>query len=216
MVQNLFSPNSTGPWLWLQKGRKTPELKHNFGALPSDFKALESNSRHFNLIGSLVSGAAWDDLLSSVFAGSPSLLSPLLSGSPFFVSIFSSLFSLFLDSFLDSDLLLESMKYEACCNYNSSANTPWYRYSHHRLTIKIKKTFDSKIVNIFLSISFNICFGCSKEPSQWDGSLEYQQHMLWLRNMKFDHDFVCLIWIFTSLQQSFSYKGVGLLGLNQY
>ena len=23
-----------------------------------------------------------------------------------------------------------------------------------------------KIVNIFLPISFNICFGCSKEPSQ--------------------------------------------------
>ena len=34
-----------------------------------------------------------------------------------------------------------------------------------------------KIVNIFLSISFNICFGCSK-----DGSFEYPQHMFWLRN----------------------------------
>ena len=119
-VQNLFFPNSTGPWPRLQKGRKIPELKHNFCALPSVFKALESNSRHFNLIGSLVSGAAWDDLLSSVFAGSPSLLSPLLSGSPFFVSIFSSLFSLFLDSFLDSDLLLESMRNEACCNYSKT------------------------------------------------------------------------------------------------
>ena len=27
------------------------------------------------------------------------------------------------------------------------------------------KRFECKIVNIFLSISFNICFGCSKEPS---------------------------------------------------
>ena len=25
--------------------------------------------------------------------------------------------------------------------------------------------FERKIVNIFLPISFNICFGCSKEPS---------------------------------------------------
>ena len=28
--------------------------------------------------------------------------------------------------------------------------------------------------------------------------------------------FVCLIWFFTSHQQSFSYKGTGLPGLNQY
>ena len=27
------------------------------------------------------------------------------------------------------------------------------------------KIYDGKIVNIFLSISLNICFGCSKEPS---------------------------------------------------
>ena len=31
---------------------------------------------------------------------------------------------------------------------------------------------------------FNICFGCSKEPSHWDGSLEYPQHMFLLRNKK--------------------------------
>ena len=28
-----------------------------------------------------------------------------------------------------------------------------------------KKKFQRKIVNIFLPINFNICFGCSKEPS---------------------------------------------------
>ena len=28
-----------------------------------------------------------------------------------------------------------------------------------------KKIFHHKIVNDFLPISFNICFGCSKEPS---------------------------------------------------
>ena len=27
-------------------------------------------------------------------------------------------------------------------------------------------------------------FGCSKEPSYWDGSSEYPQHMFWLRNKK--------------------------------
>ena len=29
----------------------------------------------------------------------------------------------------------------------------------------IHRFFGLKIVNIFLPISFNICFGCSKEPS---------------------------------------------------
>ena len=29
-----------------------------------------------------------------------------------------------------------------------------------------------------------MCFGCSKEPSHWDGSFEYPQHMFWLRNKK--------------------------------
>ena len=40
-------------------------------------------------------------------------------------------------------------------------------------------------VNIFLPISFNICFRCSKELSHlshWDSSFEYPQHMFWLRN----------------------------------
>ena len=44
--------------------------------------------------------------------------------------------------------------------------------------------FERKIVNIYLPISFNICFGCSKEPSHRDGSVEYPQHMFWLRNKK--------------------------------
>ena len=45
------------------------------------------------------------------------------------------------------------------------------------------KKIQCTIVNIFLII-FNICFGCSKEPSHRDGSFEYQQHMFWLRNKK--------------------------------
>ena len=40
------------------------------------------------------------------------------------------------------------------------------------------------ILNNFLPICFNICFGCSKELSHRDGSFEYPQHMFWLRNMK--------------------------------
>ena len=47
-----------------------------------------------------------------------------------------------------------------------------------------KQNVQRKFVNIFLPINFNICFGCSKEPSHWDGSFEYPQHMFWLRNKK--------------------------------
>ena len=32
-------------------------------------------------------------------------------------------------------------------------------------TTGLNKKFQRKIVNIFLLINFNICFGCSKEPS---------------------------------------------------
>ena len=38
------------------------------------------------------------------------------------------------------------------------------KYFTH-LYFQINKTIQRKIVNIFLSISFNICFGCSKEAS---------------------------------------------------
>ena len=41
-----------------------------------------------------------------------------------------------------------------------------------------------KIVNIFLSIIYNICFGFPKEPSHLDGYFEYPQHMFWLRDKK--------------------------------
>ena len=37
---------------------------------------------------------------------------------------------------------------------------------------------------IFLPISLNMRFGCSKEPSHRVGSFEYPQHMFWLRNKK--------------------------------
>ena len=51
-------------------------------------------------------------------------------------------------------------------------------------TWSIGKNNEIKIVNIFLPIIFSICFECSKEPSQWDGSVEYPQHMFRLRIKK--------------------------------
>ena len=53
-----------------------------------------------------------------------------------------------------------------------------------QLKVKINNIFKHKTVNIFLPISHKICFGCSQEPSHWDGSFEYPQHMFWLRNKK--------------------------------
>ena len=48
----------------------------------------------------------------------------------------------------------------------------------------MNKKSQHKIVNTFSPILIGICFGCSKEPSHWDGSFEYPQHMFWLRNKK--------------------------------
>ena len=48
----------------------------------------------------------------------------------------------------------------------------------------VKQTIKLKIAIIFLPISLNICFECSKEPSHRDDSFEYPQHMFWLRNKK--------------------------------
>ena len=53
-----------------------------------------------------------------------------------------------------------------------------------------KHIFLRKLVNNFLSSSFNICFGCSKELSHRDGSFEYPQHLFWLRNkISFTHSY---------------------------
>ena len=42
--------------------------------------------------------------------------------------------------------------------------------------VKISKTFERKIMIIFLSIFLNMCFRCSKELSHRDCSFEYPQH----------------------------------------
>ena len=45
-----------------------------------------------------------------------------------------------------------------------------------------KQKFPHKIVIISLPFSKSIYCGCSKEPSQRDGSFEYPQHKYWMRN----------------------------------
>ena len=37
-----------------------------------------------------------------------------------------------------------------------------------------------------LTLNLNICFEGSKDPSRWDGSFEYPQHIFWLRYKKND------------------------------
>ena len=36
------------------------------------------------------------------------------------------------------------------------------------------------ILIIILPINLNMCFWCSKDPSHWDDSFEYPQHMFWV------------------------------------
>ena len=40
-----------------------------------------------------------------------------------------------------------------------------YLSDKSEIDLSDKQIFENKIVNIFLPISFNICFGCSKDPS---------------------------------------------------
>ena len=65
--------------------------------------------------------------------------------------------------FVDTSCNHRSLKLCSMCqpDYNSS------------ITGLQDKIFKSKIVNIFSPISFNIYFGCSKEPYDIDGSFEY-------------------------------------------
>ena len=51
-----------------------------------------------------------------------------------------------------------------------------------------------KIWIIFLPINFNMCFGCSKAPSHWDGAFEYPKHMFWMRNKENNFPIHTLIW----------------------
>ena len=60
--------------------------------------------------------------------------------------------------------------------------------------VQIRKFYLRKILIIFLPIYLNMCFVCSKEPSHWDGSFEYPQHMFWMRNKENNFPIRTLIW----------------------
>ena len=66
-------------------------------------------------------------------------------------------------------------------------------------------------MNIFLSISLNMCFECSNKPSHRDGSFEYPQHMFWLRYKKYNFQVHTLIWGPGLLLKKQSYKGLSCL-----
>ena len=60
--------------------------------------------------------------------------------------------------------------------------------------VQIRIVCAPKIAFISLLINSNMCFVCSKEPSHWDGSFEYPQHMFWLSNKKDNFPVHTLIW----------------------
>ena len=62
--------------------------------------------------------------------------------------------------------------------------------------------FLTKIVIIVLSISLNMCCWCSEESYHWDGSLEYPQHMFYLRNKKHFLLYVYFFQLSTALDES--------------
>ena len=64
--------------------------------------------------------------------------------------------------------VLDCITVKTLCFGSSKEISPWGQLCKNNLR---------KIVIIFLSISLNMCFGCSKELSHQDGSFEYPQHM---------------------------------------
>ena len=78
-----------------------------------------------------------------------------------------STYQFILNQCINHNMLSASRGYEfseqicTCCN--NTGQSGWY-YTH---TIgQEKQNFERKIVNIFLPVSFDICFWCLKEPSQ--------------------------------------------------
>ena len=73
---------------------------------------------------------------------------------------------------------------------------------HRLIYIQDIYTYHGKIATIFSPISAN----CLKEPSCWDGSFEYPQHMFRLRNKKNSLEshsliFPCELNVFKKLEQ---------------
>ena len=53
-----------------------------------------------------------------------------------------------------------------------------------------KPKMNTKNVNILLFTSLFGCLGCSKQPSHLDSSVEYQQHIFWLRYKKINSNYI--------------------------
>ena len=71
----------------------------------------------------------------------------------------------------DTDICVFAL-FETCL-YPQYLDTSLQKIEHVIGTVK--QIFECRIAIIFSSISINTCFGCSKEPSHWDGSFEYPQ-----------------------------------------
>ena len=75
---------------------------------------------------------------------------------------------------------------------------PWLYLSGNR-KIYLKST-DPQIREqngklFFFYLDKNICCGCSKEPSEWDGAFEHPKHMLKLMDKKSNHNFMLKIFV---------------------
>ena len=70
----------------------------------------------------------------------------------------------------------------------------WFFGKKHEGLGPVNQNFVRKILIIFLPSNLNIYVGCSKEPSHRDSSIEYLQHMFWLRNKKNNFHVRTLIW----------------------
>ena len=86
-----------------------------------------------------------------------------------------------------------SVKEESCrstendslCSGHGVCITSIHQVHNRNSKVQIRIVCASKIAFISLPINLNICFVCSKEPPHRDGSFEYPEHMIWLRNKNF-------------------------------
>ena len=87
-------------------------------------------------------------------------------------------------------------------------NYPGPEWAKSLFLVLMHKACYAKNLSVFLSISLNMCFGFSKEPSHQDCSIEYLQHMFRLRNKKTNFQFHTLFWgpayvfVFSRLQST--------------
>ena len=77
-----------------------------------------------------------------------------------------------------------SISFKCALNLMKYSRRPAVIAQINGIGLDTEKKIECKNVDIFLTISRNVCFECSKEPSHRGGSFEYPQHMFWLRNKK--------------------------------